>query len=800
MARNRSVLRYGWWAISLFILVGLCQIPAWSQAPPAPPAPAAGPPAPAPAAVPAKEAPIEVIPEAPAEEEERVERPVGERPPFLPMFGSEFFKMAPETFAPTLQAPVPATYKLGPGDELKLRMMSKTLEERIYDLVVDPYGQVYVPELGEITASGMTLAELRQLLNKRLSALYVGLQTSLTLTKVRTFQVFVAGEAKRPGRYTISALSALINALYLSGGPTGQGSIRHIQVRRRDGTPVTEIDFYRYLIYGDTSVDIPLQDGDTIFLPIIGPVVAVDGEVKRPARYELLTGEEKLSEVIELAGGLAALGFRPRVKVEREEHRRWMTVIDSDADTILGDPKCAENIQVQDGDKVQLVLQLIEVQGATYYPGTYQFVKDMTVKDGIFAAGGVLPSSYLEVAHISRRTPDDRRELIRVNLRKVLEGDDAANIKLQEDDRIRVYTYQEVEYRRNQVRIFGGVQKPGLYERLESMTVRDLILTAGGLAPEAGENIEVAVPDNTQERKAVAITTLKVSDLMEGRGPNPVLVDGVVVSIPIRQAFTVEPYVVSVTGEVKYPGTYPLLYEGETLASVLARAGGLTERGDIFGIFLRRPVDQLATQATRDKLKIVQAAMDMEARAAPAPGAPRPAAEEAPRTVVLSAGTGTQQVYVAPRRVSDILADNRIPLIFETEKEFAERVGGTELKDGDEIHVPAQVQVVEVLGAVNSPGPMLYQSGKPLGYYVQAVGGTTRDGDLPRMVVMRRDGTVVRRGRVKGGVKPGDIIIIPTKPQFITTKRTTEEKIKDWLATLGDLATTFYIIRSLATD
>ena len=239
----------------------------------------------------------------------------------LPIYGQSLFQNPPSTFAPTDQAPVPADYVIGPGDQLLIRGWGQiSIQERV---VVDRNGQIFIPRVGTFTVAGVKYSNLEDYLKREISRVYRNFELSVSLTQLRSIEVYVVGNAKRPGNFTISSLSTLVNALFASGGPSNSGTMRNIEVNR-EGKTITTFDLYELLVFGDKSKDIKLLPGDVIYIPPVGPEIAISGSVNVPAIYEL-KGED-LRGAIRLAGGLTALADGQQLTIERIEKRSTRTV------------------------------------------------------------------------------------------------------------------------------------------------------------------------------------------------------------------------------------------------------------------------------------------------------------------------------------------------------------------------------------------------------------------------------------------------------------------------------------------
>lgn len=408
----------------------------------------------------------------------------------LKPFGWDLFAADTEMFLPTPGTAVPANYTLGPGDELEVGYWSDFLPQQTADLVVDPQGQLALPEGGTVSVRGLTLLQTRQLIRDHLLRLYKQVKVHVALSKLRTIRVWVIGEVKKPGSRLVSPLSTAFNALCLAGGPNERGSMRRIRLMRGH-REVALIDLYKYLLTGDSTDDIPLRSGDRLFVPVVGPTVTVHGEVRRPAIFEL-TGGERLQDVLDWAGGLKPTGYAPRIQIVRvapDGHRTIRDVNLSPA-TQLG-PETT-NPPVRAGDVIR-VLRLsggmtdaVRVEGEISRPTSYQWTPGLTVRDVLLKAKteGVLGERPLSRGQITRFDPAGGTRLIAFAVDRALAGDNENNVKLQPRDRVTLYLPAAEGLPLN-VHISGPVVRPGRYRYVSGMTVKDLLNWAGGITDQA---------------------------------------------------------------------------------------------------------------------------------------------------------------------------------------------------------------------------------------------------------------------------------------------------------------------------
>jgi len=471
--------------------------------------------------------------------------------------------------------PAPERYQLGPGDLLFLRYWSETLEPREVTLRIDPQGALNLPMGGRIIARGQTLPQLEETVRKALSRVIRNVEVTLTLRELRTMTIIIAGEAYAPGSYQVPAVATLFNALYACGGPSDNGSLRRIQLKRTDGS-VHTFDFYRFLLNGDGSQDIPLQSGDIIYIPPVEVQVRVSGEVHRPAIYELLP-MERLRDAIAFAGGVKPSGVAQRVAVTSVRPGEARQLID--ANLLASDE--ANNPPLYDGDTVEVYsirpafANIVTIEGAVDQPGNYALTPGMTVADLVERARGLLEDAYIDRADLFRTNPDNTQTLIPVRLAQALQRDPQADVPLQRRDKLVVYAIKDVEWmgdRRVQVR--GAVQKQGVYYRADNMYVQDLLLQAGGVLPNAYVErafLQRRNPDGSYG-PLLAIDLRKA--MLNDPEHNVLLQDRDMLMVYTREQAQFTPEnVVTIDGAVQSPGVYPRA-ENMRLADLIRLAGG----------------------------------------------------------------------------------------------------------------------------------------------------------------------------------------------------------------------------------
>ncbi|HEU4749374.1 MAG TPA: SLBB domain-containing protein [Gemmatimonadaceae bacterium] len=654
------------------------------------------------------------------------------------IFGLDFFRNATTQFDPNLAGPVDANYRIGPGDRLVLVLTGDV--EASYTLDVTREGFVIVPQVGQLWVNRLTLAELENVLYARLGRVYSGVRRGagattrfyVTPARLGSNQIFVTGDVLRPGSYRISSAGTALTALYAARGPSDQGSLRNVLIRR-GAAAVDTLDVYDYLLNGNTTNDVRLTSGDLIFVPIHSGRVRIVGEVARPATYEMRPGET-LSDALRFAGGFTAAAARRRVQIERivpPEQRplggrdRIFTDIVSDQFTTGLGP----GVAVLPGDVIRVfavatrVRNRIYVRGNVWSPGSQGIASGMRLSEALRVAGGVKPDTYLGQVLVTRTLPDSSRVQLRATLRDTT-GAVLNDLALQEDDEIRVFSISEFRPVRH-VAINGAVRKSGQFPYREGMTIRDLVLLAGGLEQSAYLNeAEIArLPEN--RAGGVTARTFRVpldsSYLFErgpdGKylgppglpapsGPNPeVVVDPYDNVLILRQPNWELQRTAVIAGEVRYPGRYSLKTTTEKITDLITRAGGLTRDAYANGVIFYR---------TRH---------------------------------------GVGRIGI---ELPEVLKDG-------------ESLDNLLLQDGDSLFIPRYNSVVNVQGAVNSPVSVTFARGKSMDYYIRAAGGPSRKADVKRAYVTQPNGKVDAResnfllpDRLPEP-QPGSVVFVPER-------------------------------------
>lgn len=691
----------------------------------------------------------------------------------LPMFGYNLFQNAPSTFAPVDRIPVTPDYVVGPGDELLIRAWGQV--DIDYRAVVNRDGAISIPKVGTVNVAGIRFDDLQDYLKTAIGRVFRNFDLNVSMGQLRSIQIFVVGHAARPGTYTVSSLSTLVNALFASGGPTTKGSMRRIQLKRGDKL-VTEFDMYDLLLRGNKSKDVPLLPGDVVYIPAIGQLAAISGSVNNPAIYEI-KGDTTLAGLIELSGGLAATADGQKVTIERIVERKSRQVEEYRLD------KVGLAHALRDGDLVQ-VLPLspkfdnaVTVKGNVAVPARHPWRQGITVRDVVPDRDALIVPDYWFKRNLLTRRDVTGRDRFDYRQDTPLQGQQAAQ------------TMQPGGGQRFDVR--GGrnaglqdantPQRPDAVDasRPDPLTQERLRTELKRTLPEVNWDYAVVERLNRNDLTTQLIPFNLGKAILEGDPQNNlVLQPGDVITIfskdDIQVPVAKQTRFVRLEGEVVNPGVYQVL-PGETLRQLVARVGGFTPNAYLYGSTFTREstrvlqqkrltefVDRLEQEVTRN---MSQTALTTE---------------EAANRQASSQG---QLALVA--RLRKVQATGRIVLEVAPGERSVRQLPDVALEDGDTFNVPARPSTVAVVGTVYNENAFIYKDDKRVGDYLAQAGGPTKDADANSLYVIRADGSVISK-RQSGGwltssfegerLMPGDTLVVPENlEKFRFTK-----ELRDW--------------------
>lgn len=691
----------------------------------------------------------------------------------LQPFGYDLFKDSASTFAPVTDVPVPSEYIVGPGDILNVQLFGST--NRNLKLTVGRDGRVSFPELGPINVGGRSFLSVAEDIEQRVSRQMIGVRASVSMGDTRSIRIFVVGEAARPGTYTVSGLATITSALYAAGGVKSIGSLRDVQLKRQ-GEVVRRLDLYDLLLRGDTRDDARLLPGDVIFIPPVRATVAVSGEVRRPAIYEL-RGETSVASIVELAGGLTSDADPSRAALIRVNEQRQRVVSDVKLDG------AGDSLTLRNGDSLR-VLRLrptldegVTVHGHVFRPGVVAWQQGLRLTDVISSIDELRPNADPNYILIRRElSPDRRITVLSADLAAALRNPQSdANVLLHARDQLFIFDSESGreqiltplldELRRQSrinapseiVRIDGRVKARGDYPLEEGMRVSDLLRAGGGLQDAAyGSRAELTRYRVTGDVRTTQLIDIDLAAILRGdESADLQLHPFDFLNIKEVPEWS-EQEQVTLLGEVRFPGRYPI-QRGETLRSVLERAGGLTSLAFPAGsVFTRKELlerEQLQIDKLADRLQSDLAATALQVSAS-------------------SQGNTSQALAVGQSLLNQLKQTKAVGrLVIDLASVMKGEVGSTTdvvLRDGDQLIVPKQKQEVTVIGEVQNSTSHFYRDGYTRDDYIGMSGGTTRKADRGRIYIVRADGSVVSnensgwfRRSAQVAIRPGDTIVVP---------------------------------------
>ena len=650
----------------------------------------------------------------------------------LPMYGRDLFD-TPQAYAVNNALPAPDNYVLGPGDEVQVRIGG--LLDFNTSLIIDRNGQVNLPKVGVVTLAGVAVRDLDKTLQAQLGKVFTNFSASATLGRLRGIQVYVVGQAQQPGTFNLSSLSTLVNALFASGGPSANGSMRNIELKR-GGKTISTIDLYDFVARGDKNRDVPLMSGDVIVIPPVGPRVAVTGAFDQAAIYELKSGATSVGDILSLGGGVPALATTQKALLERITR-------DSNpprqVQEFLLDEK-GLGLPLRDGDVLTLLgispafANAVTLQGAVAAPLRYRWFEGMKISDLIPEPDALITGDYYKRKNLLVQNAEVSKEA----------GGKVA-------DRVRSMADQiNWEY--------------AVIERLD----RDKLSTQ-------------LIPFNL--RKAV-----------QGRDPanNLPLQAGDVVTILSQKDLRLpqggQTRLVRVEGEVAAPGVYQAA-PGETLPQLLQRVGGLTPQAYVFGAEFNR---ESVRQRQQENLDTLIRRLEAQAQSQGTNAIANLGPERAAQAQVLQQ---QQQAQLKGQieRLKSLKSNGRIaleldpqaqalatlpltacrvrPCILDPQAQILASLPALPLEDGDHILIPAVPGFVSAFGSVNNENVFIYKPGKTVGDVLKSA-GLTEDAEPDQAFVLRADGSIIARrdrsGLFGGGfeslqVMPGDTVVVPAQ-------------------------------------
>jgi protein involved in polysaccharide export with SLBB domain len=667
-----------------------------------------------------------------------------------------------------LDVPLGPDYVLGPGDTLTINVWGGLTQS--FSRQIDRDGRVLLPEAGSLQVVGLPLKQAEDLIGATLKQQFRNAQVSVTVSRLRSVRVYVVGDVQRPGGYDISSLATPLSALYAAGGPTSVGSLRVVR-HYRGQKLIEDVDLYDFLLHGIRSASARFEGGDTLLVPPAGPQVAVSGAIKRPAIYELKSGESTLASVINDAGGVTAAASLGHIAIERidaNHHRETVSLSLPGEQGPAPTGAAIDTFEVKDGDRIHIALILsyseraIYLEGHVARPGRLPYTDGMRLNDVLHSYQDMLPEPAAHGEIVRLVPPDLHAEAIGFDVPDVLIGN--ASISLQPFDTIRIFGRYEVDSPK--VTISGEVLQPGTYPMSKGMTVAQLVRMAGGFQRDAlvesADLTSYGVIDGN--RVAGALAAVHIGAAVDGTDPNAdiPLKPGDILTIHQITGWSDIGELVTINGQVKFPGSYGF-QEGEHLSSVLRRSGGFRDTAYPEGAVLIRDQVRELEEKSRDEL-IRQIETDSaSARMSPAMGG--------------GDGGGTLQLIKAQQDQALSQLKSHPPTgrmvvhISADIEDWANTPADIELRRGDVLTIPKRPGFVLVSGQVYNATALTFTPGKTAAWYLSHAGGTNTTANRKEIFIIRTNGSVI--GRHSGGwfdadvlstrLNPGDVVVVPQK-------------------------------------
>lgn len=643
------------------------------------------------------------------------------------VFGHKFFISKGLSLIPSVTAPIPESYVLGPGDQVLIDIWGDAVAS--FDLKVASNGSVSIPKLGPVYISGKKLSEAESYLKSRLSSIYSGLadgsaSLNIAVGRIRGVSVYVLGDVKTPGVYTLPSLCSPATAIYLAGGIRETGSVRNINIYRQ-GKQVAVFDLYKFIFDGQYDSNLRLQDGDIISVSTIGNVVAIGGAVRNGFRFEMTDGET-VADLLKYAGGFNASARNDMVHLDRKA-----SVVSMSYD--VSAPQFS-SFRLCDGDSVSVMNRAliydnrVTIEGNVKYPGTYAISESIsTLKDLINAAGGVLEGTFMRRATIRRLDKDRLPSEISFVPREIIDG--SSVIYLSREDAVTIYSSAELQDNTT-ITVKGYVNNQGDFDFRSGMTLSDALLLSGGFAEGADlAHVEVATRgrENASQVKSL---NLEADESLMSTELLPYDIIYIRPKANFRKMKTIE-----ITGEVKYPGFYSIEKNTVRISDILERAEGFTADAYVKGTKLKRlyTEEEITNEFIGNKIK-AQATKDSSAR----------------DSIMRMDGISLDGYFYVALDVAQAI---------QNPGSDADII----LRDGDIIDIPQLNNTVKISGAVYHPNTVAFSDSFSWRDYVNMAGGFAKNARRGELFAIYPDGTTAKRGTSKFHMEPGMEIVVPVK-------------------------------------
>ena len=664
------------------------------------------------------------------------------------VFGRDIFNKQNLTFQPSTNMATPANYLLGPGDQVVIDVWGASQQKFVE--TISPDGNITIEGVGLVRLGGLSVSKARSVLQSRLGQRYSECQFNLSVGDIRTIQVQVAGEVNMPGTYSLSSLSSAFNALYAAGGINDNGTLRDIKVYR-SGRMIASVDVYDYLINGNSSGDVRLQDNDVIVVGAYDCLVNVTGKIKRPMWYEMKSSET-VKQLMAYSGGYTGDAYTDKIRVTRKAGSEYSVYTVEEFDMASFHLKDLDEVQV---DSVRpRYSNMVEVRGAVRHAGKFQLGgKIQTVRELLLAADGLSEDAYQERAVMHREKDDLTLEMVGVNLKDLLEGT-VADIPLKNNDLLFIPSRTEMLGDRK-LTVHGEVLYPGVYPFAENTTIQDLILQSGGITEAASlARVDVfrrvrdvnAVTDNKQSAESFTFSLDETYALVQDTTFYLKPFD----EVYVRKSPAYEPqHNVSVRGQVNFAGQYSMTSKDYRLTDLIKAAGGFTQLAYIPGARLTRRMTEEEKLQRDNSLKQEQIRLY----------------EESMKKEVTSSFEEMDTLLSIKLNLDDTYP---VALNLEAALKNPGSLEDIVLREGDVLTIPQYSNTVKISGEVVHPISMNYVKGKSLSYYISHAGGYGNKARKGNVYAVYANGGVEKiRKRSSKAIQPGCEIVVPTKPEKV---------------------------------
>lgn len=738
------------------------------------------------------------------------------------IFGFKLFHNRELDFSPSLNLPTPQGYIVGGGDQLLIDVYGAS--QQSFDLTVSPEGRILVPNVGSVQVGGASIEATTARLKSSLGRIFSGLLGSnpntflqVRLGNIRSIKVSMVGELSKPGTYTLPSCASVFNGLFAAGGPNENGSFRNVQVYR-DSRLVATVDIYEFLVKGDSKANITLRDNDVVIIPPVQARVEIIGPVRREGYFEVKP-EETLADLYIYTGGFTSEAFKDRLTVRRIENNERKVIDVAQIEFKNFNPKDGDEILV--GESMDRFVNRVQITGAVQRPGEYALENGVSVKNLIEKAQGLKPEAFLNRATLYRTSDDLTLEAMSIDLKGIIDGT-AEDVVLKNEDLLSIpskYELQEETY----VKISGEVNLPGTFPYASSMKVGDLILQAGGLLQSASNSsIEIArrVRDGSSGKFAELITLSIDSELkLSEEEKNHPLSAFDHVFIRKSPGFEREK-LVTIEGEVNYPGEFAISSANERISDVIKRAGGLNQFAYPKGASLvrrtiyfkdlsmkeknERDLRELKDKVDPEKVPQINQAelLLFERLDDKITSMEEKKLIEEQRRMLRELEENQNRDSVSQDSILNKIRFKQQDVVGINLEEILKNPGTGEdliLQEGDVLRIPKELQTIRMVGEVLMPTTARYVSRNTLRNYISKAGGFTEEARKSKTYVIYANGDARRTHSLLmvnfyPKIEPGAEIVVPKKPQ--------RERMSTaaWLGLASSLATLGILVQSIVNN